>query len=514
MDKKIIYITLGLFLAALPLIAHDSISAKITHIEGVAKINSNLAKINDAIFEGDKLSTEKGRAEVEIDGNYIRLNNFSQIIFASLEDESITLEISFGEVYVQTEKKINIQTPQEAFSVEGIYRIEVDRYGTKKFPNPDVVDDFDRWEKRREGEIARGSKTYYERRPFYVYYPVVPIWPSTFFLGWSIGWFPDFYWWPYYHWYWYPDYHWYPGVYWGFYQYWGWYGFYWGWFPRPWLWWSYPRWFYFSYFRYRYGYFPYYRYHYWRPYYYADWSYSYRPKPFLSTIHKAQLQRPAYFGLGERETFSLKALSAGKVSLNQALQPSRLNQPNLTSSSLSKVSSSKIYPSRLAGERSTRIFRNSFPQGKTSSDILRRTTGPLKETMIRPSRISSPRSLSSKTRSISRSSLISSGITITRPSRSSLSSLSSSSKLSVSPRFSTFSRLSIAPRSISPSWISSSPRLPSSSRIAAPMRSLPSPSFSRPFNNSFSRFSFGSFSSSFSHSAISSRPASGSIRRR
>ncbi|MCX7974430.1 MAG: hypothetical protein N3B16_08010 [Candidatus Aminicenantes bacterium] len=531
MSQKLIHIILGLFISAMSLFSQDSINAEVSYIEGVAKINANPARINDSILEGDRLSTEKGRVEVKINGNYVRLNNFTQVTFISLQEESISLEINFGEVYIQAEDEINIQTPHEAFSVTGIYRIEVDRYGTKKFRNPALVDDFDRWELRRERELTRGDEPSYQQKSYYYRYhycwypPIVYYWPSTIWISWSIGFYPDYYWWPSYWfagYYWWSYYRWYP-YHWVHYSYWGLPRFYVGWFFsfRPW--WPYPRWSYFSYWGY-YRHFLYYPYH-WR-YYYVEWPFYYRPRPGLTTIYKAQLQKPASFSLGEGKVFSLNSVSAGKVALNGLIQPGQaqqfsysgqINQRNPSPSlSEKKILNSEIYPSRLKIESSARNLRSSPTLSRTSSNLSRQTiTTPSSRIMTRPSRTPSTRSSSPGIRRVSHSSLPTSGGSITRTSRlSDLQRLSTSSGVSGSPRSASSPRLSVQPRLYAPSRLSSPSWSSAPSRMSPPLRSFSSPSFSRPLSGSFSRPSFGSFSPSISRPSMGSRPATGSIRRR
>jgi hypothetical protein len=240
------FFLVGLFLL-IPMTVFAQIG-EITYLEGRVDLNSNPAEAGQPLYKGDELSTQKGRVEVCLDGNYLRLNQYSKVVFTDLVD------ILFGEVYVEAETPMKIKTPQEVLSLEGEWRIEVDRYKTRKFQNPMLVDDFDKWNYRRQKELAQIAKE--ERR------------------------YPDYrdywYWYWYYYWYWPPLYWhiWYPYYYCVFWYWTGWY---------------YP--------------------------YYGYYSYSYRYDRVLTTIRKDQIQKraPSVRTIPPRESGVSSVKSAGKV---------------------------------------------------------------------------------------------------------------------------------------------------------------------------------------------------------
>lgn len=181
----------------------------------LAQVDISYTK-GEVFFQNNELYTEEGKAETYLNGNYFRLNHHTKIVFNPEE-----VEIRYGEVYIQAENMVKIKTPHETFSLEGLYRIEVDRYKTKKFHNPMYEDDFDKWNYRREKEIDH--QTHFSEQTNanadYGYY-------GNYYGGWYNGW--PYYYYPYY----YP-YYWswcYPFsyLYWGLNPYRGWYNDYYG----------------------------------------------------------------------------------------------------------------------------------------------------------------------------------------------------------------------------------------------------------------------------------------------
>lgn len=90
--------------------------------------------VNLVLVEGDKLSTNQGRAEVHLGRhNFLRANQFTQIDFVRLPregDDLIELHLLTGEIFLRVnfldrEKDIEIHTPDGSFYMlkEGLYRL-------------------------------------------------------------------------------------------------------------------------------------------------------------------------------------------------------------------------------------------------------------------------------------------------------------------------------------------------------------------------------------------------------
>lgn len=338
---KRFFVVFGLFLIAPMLFAQNEPLAKISYLEGVVTLNLNPAQIDMAISEGDELSTQKGRVEVFLQNGYLWLNRHTQVVFASEG-----LGVRYGEIYVETEVPIEVKTPHERFSVEGSNRIEVDRFKTRKFQNPMLEDDFDKWVDRREKELAQIAEEEQLRYPEYREY-----------RDYSWTWYPFGYYWTWYPYYWYS-------------WYWtGWYGF--GW------------------------YYPYYGYYYpYRDYYWDDQP---RYGSALTTIRKSQLQK---------RTQERRAPEVSRKQLQKSTDRVTTESSRLTKKSVSR-SSMKTYPSRISNSGLRSATRQSLSKS-SSNDIrsYRSRSSTLSRSSSRRSR--SPTLSRSPSRSYSSRSIISS----------------------------------------------------------------------------------------------------------
>ncbi|UCC38337.1 MAG: hypothetical protein JSV96_10875 [Candidatus Aminicenantes bacterium] len=359
MRYKLLCLLIGLSLTAIPILSQEDINSTyekkstvsrldwISYIEGDVRLNNRSARIEGRVIEGDELYTQEGRVEVCLDGDYLRLNHHTKIVFATLQDDSILLDVRYGEVYVQSERTIGFLTPHENFAIQGIYRIEVDRYSTQKFHNPMYEDDFDKWSYWREKEAAQ--ERYYaeeyeeEEEPYrtiaYPYYGGISWWT----------WYPHWGWWPYWYW---------SDWYWGWHSFWYWSSWHYGWHPF----WSWTNW-------YRYSYYPYYS------------NYYYRNNARLM-VRKDQLKRRTPQNLGVRRirsatskvTTSSTGKQTGSISKSKGIKstPSRTTVRRTSPTRTGKVkkrklsssqyrSTGKIYASRIqtAVKRSIKKSRSS-----------------------------------------------------------------------------------------------------------------------------------------------------------
>ena len=364
MKGKILIFLLGLFLIAIPALTQK---ASLDHLEGDVKLNSVPADFDILISSGDELSTQNGRVEIYLNGSYLWLNTHSKVVFASLQEESILLDLRYGEVYVRTENEIGIQTPHDSFTVNGQYRIEVDRFETKKYPNLRLVDDFDKWTDQREKKLFSADYEGNDERSYYDYegeawYP----------WSWNMAWHPYWYgvWAPvwYYH-------NYYPYAY---HSYWHWGSWYWhlGWHPFwSWTWypWYYSRWSYYSYY----------------PYYSSYYNYPFRYDPYISgraftKIRKDQLQRRPVQNIGAKQlrettrttaTFKQRSSQIARPSVKSIgsrtirKYPSRIKSPGNLRSSYSSASRVRGSQRSYSGTQSRSIYQRSYSSGSSSRYI-------------------------------------------------------------------------------------------------------------------------------------------------
>ncbi len=215
MSKKTLGLVVGALVLALPgvLLAQGRTQAEpraraafISHVEGdVFFQEKELAELDMIVTQGDELITQTGRAEIDLGkGNWIRLDENTQVKLTSLQKDSVKLSVERGNIYLHLESKdAEVATPTQTFHPEyGLARIEVEKNKAKMYANPRVVDQFDRWNarlERSEGEPYEGHEGRYGYGSWYGGYGG---WRSRFGLGW--GWDPYSYWGgsPYSFWYW------------------------------------------------------------------------------------------------------------------------------------------------------------------------------------------------------------------------------------------------------------------------------------------------------------------------
>ena len=105
MHKKTLALLIGLFLIAPFLISQETSEpiAYISCVEGKVLFQGfEQAELNIPVLERDELTTEKGRVEVDLgNGNFLRLDHDTRVVFAVLEQESILLHIWNGKVYLR-----------------------------------------------------------------------------------------------------------------------------------------------------------------------------------------------------------------------------------------------------------------------------------------------------------------------------------------------------------------------------------------------------------------------------
>jgi len=331
------FLIIGLFLA-LPalLLAQDAPKTDAQELGFISYTEREVYFKNHSISAGDEVSTGNGRAEINLNGDYIRINHYTNVSFAALE-ETILLNIRYGEVYIDAKGIIEVQTPTESFSVEGLYRIEVDRYKTKKFHNPMLEDEFDKWNDRREKELA-GYET--QRRSAY--------WEPNFYSNWA--------WYPYWSWSWadfylglYPVWYYYSYYPYMWQSYWYWTSWYLGWHPY----WYWTR-------SYYYGYYPYYNYYY--PY-YPRYPYYSRGR---TIIRKSELQRPDRTSAPTQ--FRRSEISNSEIRSRESVNTSKIASRELRQG-ISARNIQKIYPSRISTHSLNTIVRRNQSSRYSSSSI-------------------------------------------------------------------------------------------------------------------------------------------------
>ena len=363
MRNKLLCLLIGLSLISIPLLAQDdaysnyerrsvtSRIARISYIEGDAKLNTQFVQINTRILEGDELYTQEGRVEVYLNGDFLRLNHHTKVVFAGLGEESTLVDVRYGEVYIQSERTIDIQTPHENFSLQGVYRIEVDRYDTKKLRNPMYDDDFDKWSYWREREAGREiyyAEEYEEEEEPYSR-------RANTYVG-GIGWDP---WYPYSYW---------NDLYYGWHSYWRWTSWYYGWHPY----WSWTNWYWNSYY-------PYYSNYYYRSNYYYGSSYGYYRPNQRYIVRKDQLKRRTPVNQGVKRigsktgtaTTATKGKQLTRISKSKGIKstpsggtarrtvPTKsrtIKKKKISSSRLGSIG--RIYPSRIQTRIKTSIKKN------------------------------------------------------------------------------------------------------------------------------------------------------------
>ncbi len=192
--------------------APESIDATawITHVEGrVFFQNFEKAAVDMAVNPGDEINTQKGRIEIELgEGNWIRLDQHTRVVFADIQKDSATLSLWEGSVYLHLRNQaVKVRSPKDEhlFQDKGLVRIDIDQNEAKILKNPRVADDFGGWNQIREEELAssvseagRYNSPRFYGGAFSPFWPWSPLdWYGGFYPYWS-SWGP--YAWSYYSW--------------------------------------------------------------------------------------------------------------------------------------------------------------------------------------------------------------------------------------------------------------------------------------------------------------------------
>jgi len=185
-------------------------TAWITHVDGrVFFQNFEKAEVDMAVNPGDEINTQRGRIEVELgEGNWIRLDQHTRVVFADFQKDSATLSLWEGSVYLHLRNQtVKIRSPKDEhlFQDKGLVRIDIDQNEAKILKNPRVADDFGDWNQIREEELAsNGAEAGRYDSPQFTggAFPPFWSWSPTDFYGWFYP-----YWsfgrpfmWPYYAW--------------------------------------------------------------------------------------------------------------------------------------------------------------------------------------------------------------------------------------------------------------------------------------------------------------------------
>ncbi len=209
MIKNFFVLLIGLFLIASISLAQGTAKttepaestepvAYINYVEGKALFRDfQEVGLNMIIQENDEINTINGRVEILLKNDgVIRLDRETRIIFSTLNDRMIVLEIWNGNVYVKKgEFEVGIKTADKSFNMS-----QPELYLVKP------MKDFDEWNRMRTEELNQFVARY-NYRP----YDYWRFWNSWYWYGYWYGWcWPGFSWhyWP--HWYiysWYRPYY-------------------------------------------------------------------------------------------------------------------------------------------------------------------------------------------------------------------------------------------------------------------------------------------------------------------
>lgn len=191
----------------------------ITYVKGeVAFQNFQRAEVDMLIPEGYELKTQRGKAEVYLgNGNFVRLNRNTSVVFITLEEGSVLLGLWNGSIYVSMNSGIvEVRTRHnESFVfINGMHRLDVGKKSTKDFKGERPIDRFASWNNSREKEINRSiTVTEIRHLPYGLY--------DYYGWRWRGFWYGLYWWGPYsislfwspiyYHDYWYPRNYYRPG---------------------------------------------------------------------------------------------------------------------------------------------------------------------------------------------------------------------------------------------------------------------------------------------------------------
>ena len=186
--------------------------ARISYAEGIAFLNFEGAEINMLVLAADELKTEEGRIEVCLNGNYFRLDEYTEVTFAALQEDFMSIRIKSGNVYIRVKDEIEVQAPdKETTLTAGLYRIEVGDKKTNIYSNPMIQDNFDRFNDVREKEVSYSVEKHYLPEELSEYeYQLYGYGNWRYLAPYNYVWFPNvaYGWQPYYYgrWVWYPFY--------------------------------------------------------------------------------------------------------------------------------------------------------------------------------------------------------------------------------------------------------------------------------------------------------------------
>ena len=165
--RKTLTLLIGLFLITPFLLSQETSKpiAYISDVEGDVLFQGfEQAELNIPVFQGDDLNAKKGRAEIYLgNGNFLRLDRNTRVVFAVLEQESVLLHVWKGNIYLRINTgTIEIQTDHKYFSLSnGSHLIRVGKK-TKIYSGIIMIqDDFDRFNDRRERIIDLSSQKRY-----------------------------------------------------------------------------------------------------------------------------------------------------------------------------------------------------------------------------------------------------------------------------------------------------------------------------------------------------------------
>jgi len=266
MHKKIFTIFAGLFLVASFNMAQETAEetgmsepvAYINYIEGKALFKDfQNVELNMIVQEGDEINTIDGRIEILLkNGGVIRLDRNTRVIFSTLNDNLIMLEIWSGNVCVKkgameigvksASKSLNLSKdewyfagPEKSFKNWNNEREEELSYRSDTNNLPDGLDQYD-YALSRYGawryyapygniwvpQVGFGWRPYFHGR--WIWYPIIGwTWISYEPFGWCVYHYGRWQWDLMFGWYWIPTRYWGPS-----WVYWHYLDNYWSWTPR------------------------------------------------------------------------------------------------------------------------------------------------------------------------------------------------------------------------------------------------------------------------------------------
>jgi hypothetical protein len=120
---------------------------RISRLDGDAAIRSagspdwQSVSANTPIFQGDEVfAGDRARLEIQLGGGrYLRMNERTEVVFASLDEDAVRVEMTTGTVVVSLRRldgreRFEIAAPAAAVDIreEGVYRVDVDEFGATR----------------------------------------------------------------------------------------------------------------------------------------------------------------------------------------------------------------------------------------------------------------------------------------------------------------------------------------------------------------------------------------------